>query len=239
MKVVIEPSRFRRLLENVLIYHGGAELDSNVGIFTPKKVEFRDISLEVMAVYAAYSPKFFLEYEAGEEQVPLSKSLLEQMRYGFSGDKQMTVRTEGDKIHLEGTRERYEEPLMDVSVGEFPIPIVADKTLGLVPKDLEPQVQVMLKADTLTGLPKAETYLFRCDGEKLEVIVEDVGKYTKELTPSKTQVLEEMEIKFDAGYFAKAANQFGGDVWLTFRPDVAVFSQKLKDSMLTYLLSSV
>lgn len=239
MKIVIEPARFKRLLENVLLYHGGAELDSALGAFGPSKVEFKSVGLEVIWSYAAYAKDFFLEYVAGEEQVPLSKSLLEQMRYGFSGDKQMTVRSEGERIHLEGTKEHYEEPLIDMEPGEFPVKFVADKTLGLVPEGLKAEIQVLVKADALTGLPKAKDYLFVSDGEKLEVIIEDVGKYTRQITPSKAGVLNESEFKFDAGYFEKVANQFTGEVWLTLREDAAVFSQKSKDHMLTYLLSGV
>lgn len=239
MRISIEPARFRRMLENVLLYHGGVELDSNIGIFTPKKVEFRDMSLDVISVYAAYAKKFFLDYEEVDEEVPLSKSLLEQMRQGFSSDKQITVRTEANKVHLEGAKEHYDETLIEATVADIPIEFTVDKTLGLVPKNLNADIQVLVKANELTGLPKAENYLFHCDGDKLSVVIEDVGKYTREITPVKSVTMKEWEIKFDAGYFMKVASQFSGDVWLTLRPDAAVLSQKLKDSMLTYMISSV
>jgi len=240
MKIVIEPARFKRLLENVLLYHGGAELDSALGIFGPSKVEFKSVGLEVIWSYAAYAKDFFLEYEAAEaEQVPLSKGLIEQMKYAFGGDKQMTVRSEGERIHLEGAKEHYEEPMIDMGPEELPVKFVLDEKLGLVPEAMKAEIQVLVKADALTGLPKAKDYLFVSDGEKLEVIIEDVGKYTRQITPSKVGMLNESEFKFDAGYFGKVANQFTGEVWLTLREDAAVFSQKSKDHMITYLLSGV
>ena len=242
MRIVIEPNRFRRLLENVLLYHGGTELDSALGEFSPKKVEFKDDNLEVIWLYGAYSKDFFLEYEAGEdEKIPFSKSLLEQMKYGFSDDKQMTVRADGDKIYLEGAKERYEEPLIEMEPTNFTeeFGFKSDKTLGLIPGNLEAEIQVLMKAEVLTGLPKAKDYLFRSDGKNLEVIIEDVGKYTRQITPSKVGVMNETELKFEAGYFAKVANQFDGEVWLTLRENAAVFSQKKKDCMQTYVLSTV
>lgn len=203
---------------------------------------FKDDHLEVIWLYGAYSKDFFLEYEAGEdEKIPFSKSLLEQMKYGFGDDKQMTVRTEGGKIHLEGTKERYEEPLIEMEPSSFAeeFDFKIDKTLGLVPGKLQAEIQVLMKADVLTGLPKAGDYLFRSDGKNLEVIIEDVGKYTRQITPSKVGVMNEAELKFEANYFAKVANQFDGEVWLTLRENAAVFSQKSKDHMKTYVLSSV
>ena len=239
MKIVVEPGQCRRLLENVLLYHGGAELDSNVGVFTPEKVEFRDIGLEVIGVYASYDRAFFIGYEAGDENVPFSKSLLDQMRRGFGVGEHVTVWTEDDKIHLDGKGERYEEPIIEVTPGDFPISFTEDQTIGLVPKSLDAKVQLQVEAGVLAGLPKAENYLFRCDGEKLEAIVEDVGKYTREIVPIVERAINGLEVEFEAGYFAKAANQFDGDVWLTLSEDAAVFSQRLEDSMLTYMLASL
>ena len=239
MKIVIEPSRGRKLLENILLYHGGAELDSNIGVFTPEKVEFQDIGLEVVGVYASYDREFFVSYEAGDESVPFSKSLLNQMRRGFGVGEQVTIWTEADKIHLAGKGERYEEPLTEVTPGDFPISFREDPTVGLLPLSLEAKVQVQIEASVLAGLPKAENYLFKCDGQRLEVIIEDVGKYTREFTPYVAREMNELEVEFEAGYFANASSQFSGDVWLSLSEDCAVFSQRLEGSRLTYMLGSL
>ena len=239
MKVSIDPNHFRRMLENVLIHRGDVELDTNVGAFTPTQVEFKDVSLEVISIVAVYDRIFFVEYDASDEQVPFSKSLLDQMKRGFGAGKMMTVYTENGEIHLEGETEHYEEPFTETVPGDFPIEFVEDDMLGLVPKSLNAMVQIEADAETLANLPKAEEYLFRCDGEKFEVIVEDVGKYTKKIVPNIENSMDEVEVKFNAAYYAKVANQFSGEVWLSLNEDAAVFSQKKDDCMLTYMLGAL
>ena len=239
MKVSIDPGHFRRMLENVLIHRGDVELDTNVGTFTPNRAEFRDVSLEVVSVYAVYNREFFIEYDASGEQVPLSKSLLEQMKRGFGAGEVMTVYTEDEKIHLEGETEHYEEPFTETVPGDFPIEFVEDDMLGLVPMNLNAMVQIEADAEDLANLPKAEEYLFRCDGKRLEVIVEDVGKYTKKIVPNIENSMDEVEVKFNAAYYGKVSNQFNGKVWLSLNEDAAVFSQKKDDCMLTYMLGAL
>ena len=131
MKITVEPSKFRRLLENILIHRGDVELDTNVGTFTSTRVEFRDVSLEVMSIAAIYENHFFVAYDASDEQVPFSKSLLEQMKGGFGTSKVMTVYTKDEKIHLEGETEHYEEPFTETVPGDFPIEFVEDDSRSL------------------------------------------------------------------------------------------------------------
>lgn len=240
MKAIVEPNRFQRLLENVLVYHAKPELDAHVGVFSTKGIIFRDISLEALAINAVFSSEYFLEFEAEkDEQIPFSKSLLDTMKTSFKNDEKIEVRTEKDKIYLQGKLERYEEPLIEAEPSEFPIDFMTHKTMGLLPKDLDPVVQILVKSDILSGLPKSDTLLFTCDGKQLSVVVEDVGKFTKVITPSKKKVLGDIEMSFGSEYFNKIINQFTGDVWLTLRQDAMILSQRSKDYMLTYMLSSM
>ncbi|MBU1037412.1 hypothetical protein KKF32_05345 [Patescibacteria group bacterium] len=239
MKITVDPSYFRRMLNNVLIFHGDVELDTNVGNFTPSRVEFRDVSLEIMSIYAVYNREFFIDYYATGEQIPLSKSILEQMKRGFGTGKFMSVYTADEKIHLEGETEHYEENLIEVAPADFPIEFIEDDILGLVPKNLNATVQIETDAEALTNLPKAEEYLFRCDGTKLEVIVEDVGKYTKTIVPNIERSMGELEVKFNAAYYGKVSSQFSGEVWISLNEDAAVFSQKKDSCMLTYMLGAL
>lgn len=239
MKISVDPNRFRRMLENILIHRGDVELDTNVGIFTPTRVEFRDVSLEVMSIAANYDQGFFTEYDASDEQVPFSKSILDQMKRGFGGGKSMSVYTEDEKIHLKGETEHYEESLIEIAPVDFSIQFREDETLGLVPESLNAIVQIEIDVETLSNLPKAEEYLFKCDRETLEVIVEDVGRYTKKLIPLNEISIEELAVKFNSTYYLKVANQFDGKVWLSLNEDAAVFSQKKDDHMLTYMLGAL
>jgi len=239
MKFSIDPRFFRQMLDNVLIFHGDVELDTVVGTFTPTHAEFRDVSLEVLSVYAVYNRDFFIDYDASDEQIPLSKSLLDQMKRGFSVGNLMSVYTKDEKIHLDGDIEHYEEPFTDAVPGEFPIEFIEDGMLGLVPKTLNAIVQIEADVGALANLPKSEEYLFRCDGEKLEVIVEDVGRYTKRFVPIIERAMDELEVKFNSAYFTKVANQFSGQVWLSLNEGAAVFSQKKDGCMLTYMLGAL
>jgi len=239
MKVRVDPNHFRRMLENILIHRGDVELDTNVGVFTPTRVEFRDVSLEVMSIAATYDRGFFIEYDASDEQVPFSKSILDQMKRGFSASKVLTVYTEDEMIHLVGDTEHYEEPLIEIAPVDFPIPFREDSILGLVPESLNAVVQLSAKSEVLANLPKAEEYLFRCDGEKLEVIVSDVGRYTKKFVPIVERSMGELEVKFNSSYYLKVANQFSGEVWLSLNEDAAVFSQMKDGCMLTYMLGAL
>ena len=118
------------------------------------------------------------------------------------------------------------------------------KTMGLLPKDLDPVVQILVKSDILIGLPKVDSLLFTCDGKQLSIIAEDVGRFRRVITPSRTKVLREMlgdtELSFGSEYFNRIVNQFTpkSEVWLTLRQDAMILSQRSKDRMLTYMLSS-
>ena len=227
------------MLNNTLIFHGDVELDTAVGTFTPTRAEFKDVSLEVISVYAVYNRDFFIDYYASDEQVPLSKSLLDQMKRGFSIGKVMSVYTQDGKIHLDGDTEHYEEPFTEIVPGDFPIEFTEDGMLGLVPKNLNAIVQLEADVEALANLPKAEEFLFRCDGERLEVVVEDVGRYTKRFIPIIERSMGELEVKFNSAYYAKIVNQFSGEVWLSLNEDAAVFSQKKDSYMLTYMLGAL
>ena|GEM_PF-3619605 len=281
VRFVIEPNRFQRLLENVLMYHQNVELDAIAGLFNPKGASFFDMSLEVLLLNSTFSSKYFLEYKCNEKEVkvPLSKSLLEWMKQAFGNDEKITVTVTEQKISIEGKTEKYEEDLTEVEMKpptmafvaheddvesfeyeegeEFPFELLKDDSVvtigkkeiemgkiikgkGILPKKLNPTVQVLIKSEALAGLPKVEQYRIHCDKKsgEIKISIEGVGKYTKEVKLQRTELIEDLEMVFGSKYFNKVVAQFSGELWLTLRPEAAVFSQKNKDSLLTYLLSS-
>lgn len=236
MRLVLEPSRLDKLLSTVLIYKGKPLLDSVVGEFTPKGVVFRDMKLEVAAVYAIYSPKYFMEYEAAEnEEVPLTDSLRNRLGWGFK-DEKVTLMTSEGQLVLKGSKETYNEPLLEVEKGEFALKL-ENSDFGFVPAK-EPPVRVLLTAESL-NLPTAEKYRFDCDGKELKVTIKDVGEFTRTFSPSKAPALGNLTVSFDGAYFQQIAGNVAGEVWLSLTEGAAVFSQKTKDFCLTYLLSSL
>lgn len=235
MKIVIEPTRLNRLLSTVLIYRGKPLLDSIVGEFKPNGVAFRDMKLEVAAVHAIYSPYYFMEYEAGNEEIPLTASLLNRLGWGFK-DEKVTLMTSENHLVLKGSKETYNEPLLDVEKGEFVLKLKSSEYGFISVK--EPAVRVLLTAEALS-LPSAEKYRLDCNGEELRVTIEDVGRYTKTFKLSKKPILTELAVSFDGAYFQQMVGNLTGEVWLSLTEGGVVFSQKTKDFALSYLLSSL
>jgi len=264
VRFVIEPNRFQRMLENVLMYHKQVELDAIAGRFLPAGALFTDTSLEVMFLSAVFGASYFLEYECTEETtVPFSKSLIDWMKVAFTEDEKVEVVVTEKKILIQGKTENYEEELTDIETkspsiafvvhqddiaflgeepGDLGIEILDDATIrgkGIVPKKLSPTAQLLVKADSLKGLPTtAENVKLACKDGHIRVTVEGVGSYTKSILPQKADLSKDIEMTFSYKYLMKAVVQFEGEVWLTLRKDAAVFSQRNKNSLVSYLLSA-
>jgi len=236
MKILIEPERLKRLLNAVLIYKGKPLLENVMGEFKTGGLQVKDCSLDVVAVEGMFAKKFFLEYEADDENVPLTKTLLEPLNTGFK-DEKVEVFTDQNHIIIKGKTETYNEPLIDREVGTIPFTMVMSE-LGRVPEKLNAKVQVSLKAEDL-NLPTAEKLTFTCDGESLKVSIKNIGEYIKTLKPTRKNVMEELKVSFDGAYFGAVVSNLDGEVWLSMNEGAVVFSQKTKDYTLTYMLSSI
>ena len=243
MKILVEPKRLKRMLENILICKGTAELEAVIGQCGPEGIEFEDISLDVVVVKARYSKGFFLEYETTgtdkePELVPLSKYLLSALKEGFD-DETVEVWTDDTQIYIKGRADEYKEPLTDAEVEPLPMPFKTHRTMGFLPEELEPKVQVLVKSEYLTQIPKAENInLLAYENGEIHLTVEGVGLFDRRIQPSYTKKIKPLQMEFGTKYLTKLGSQFVGEVWMTLRPDAAVFSQKNKDFLLTYMLSS-
>jgi len=215
-----------------------------MGEFKPKGLLVKDNSLDVVALQAMFSSKFFLEYEAPEENVPLTHTLLDPLNKGFK-DEKIQVFTDENSIVMKGATETYNEPLVEAEVGSLPFKL-AMTSIGAVPEKLNPEnpqiegefIQVLMKADDLM-LPTAERLDFSCDGEKLTVAIKNVGEYTKTFKPMKKDSLGKLDVAFDGDYYEAIVGNLSGEVWVSISEGAIVFSQKTKDMTLTYILSSL
>ena len=236
MRILTEPARLDKLLKTVLIHKQKSLLDTIIGEFTPKGVVFKDMKLEVAAIHAVYSPKYFLEYESVDsENVPLTASLMDMLGQGFKDEKVTLMTSEGHLV-LKGSKETYNELLTEAEKGEFVIKL-QNTDFGFVPEK-EPTVRVLLNVEDL-NLPTAEKYRFDCDGKDLSVSIKDIGEYTKTFKPSKAPTLGELNVTFDGSFFQQMMSNMTGEVWVSMTEGGVVFSQKTKDFCLTYLLSSL
>jgi len=253
----MEPGRLKRLLENVLVYDGGASIDTVVVEASKGGLIVKDMSLDIIAVHNAYGKKFFITFDPeleGEEKsklVPLSKSLLDQVRGGFaSGDDKVMLEVEGEWVHLRVPGDHYRENLVEFTppdMGELEFQKKAKQ--GYILKGHDVKMQVLVKAADLSNLPDAEHLTFRTDGTAIAVHAEweGIGDRTKALPfTAKTGELEEgYEIQFDSSYFQKVVKQFTGNVWLTLGPakdgslEVATLSQATKEFLTTYVVSAI
>jgi len=228
MEISIEPERFAKLLKNALITN---LLDNTVIEFREKGIRFQDVSLGTAFVVGIFSEKYFLRYEAKNENVPVASSLLSALGHGFK-DKKITVRTEGDSIIMEGSVDHYKEPMLDIEKTEFPIELVVSE-YGVIPKKREPEVLVKLPTNAL-NLPPASQYNFVSDGESLKAVITDIGTYTRTLKPEKTVKMNKLDVKFSQKYYEAIMANFDKSVWLALYTDAMVVSKREKDWMLTY-----
>lgn len=237
MKIVVEPERFRKLLKQCLVHKTKSLLEVCVPEFSEKGVMLKDITLDVLAVNAVYSPKYFIEYKAEKkEDVPLTNTLLDGLGYGFSDDE-INVFTEKNDIIIKGSTDKYKEALQDITKSDFSIEMVSSD-IGILPKKIDTKVQVQIPVEEL-NLPSAERYAFLTEGKDLIGRVEDTGEFTKKFKISKRKKFEEVSIAVEGEFYEAIISNLSGNVWITIAPDVVVFSQKEKDYFLTYTLSTL
>lgn len=236
MRLVIEPHRLKNFLSAALIHKGKAKLSSILMEFGDKGVKFNDVSLADIAVMGAYGKRFFLEYESGKEDVPVTSTLLDGINRGF-GEEKMTLLTDEGMIVAKGSRETYSESLLDKPKVEFPLKVKVDDT-GYTLEKMEPVVKVLLPATELS-FGTSNKYLFKCDGKDLTVTIEDVGEYVKRLRITKSKVMEELSVEFNDEYYSSVVGNLTGDVWLSMSEEGALFSHREGNYMLSYSIGSL
>lgn len=250
MRILLEPERLKRLLSSVLLHTSGDKflLKGVMGNFSEKGLQIKDSSLDIVAIQALYTKKFFLEFsvEGEKEDIPIPNSLFEPLKLGFNEEK-MEFFNDQNQLILKTKLEDYNEPISEQEQGTMPFKMMMTE-LGIIPEKMNPEnpqvggpmIQIQLKAEELSRLPPADEYKFVCKDKKLSVTVpvKELGKYTKVFKPTKIGAIEDMEVAFDGSYFGAIANNISGEVWLSIINDAMVVSQKTKDCCITYLLSS-
>ncbi|MHA1215657.1 MAG: hypothetical protein ACTSPG_10180 [Candidatus Hodarchaeales archaeon] len=233
MKISVEPERLAKLFKNATI---SGMLDGVNLEFTEKGLKFRDISLRTTTVIGVFNKNFFVSFEAEKEVIPLTKSLVDALSYGFK-DKKITMRTEGNDVILEGSHDKYKEPLRNPEIIEFPVKTVVNE-YGIVPEKIVPNVIVQVDVKNLK-LPDAKKFKFVSDGKTLKAIITDVGTYSRDILIEKTVKMEEVTAIFQKEFFDNVITNFNGKVWLQLNKDYVVVSQKEPQFLLTYGLGAI
>jgi len=239
MKIKIEPSRLREMIEVGLI---GGKLDSAVALLSPNALSFQDLSIGQMGVYAVYAKDFFPKdsFECGDEKVSLTKYLQESLSKGFKGDEQVTLHTDNNHLFVTGARDKFEDLLSTVDIPQFPI-LMKMTQYGFLPdtEKTKPKITAKFSIDDLSFI-SAEKYLFNCDGQNLEVRVEftDTSAHTKTLKPTNVVGMEKMSAAFVGDFFSAMIRCLTGEVWLNLSEDYLIISKKEKTYSITFLLGS-
>jgi len=236
MKIEVEPSRFKEFLSSILIYRNKPLLSQVPVEFKSKGVMVKDMSLEAVAVVGMFSPKYFISYEAKDETIPLTESILDVVKKAFKGEK-ITVKTEDNNIVIEGESYFYKEPIKALEPQEFKAEVKMTE-FGILPTKPQFKVQVKLPVSELS-LPSAEKYTLISDGKNLTISIEEVGILTKVLKVSQTKKLEPVTTHVFANYLQNMVNNLSGEIWLSFDENVIALSKKGKEYALTYLLATV
>lgn len=239
IRILIEPEKLRKLLNHSLKWGNKKGLESVVAEFGPKGVEISDMSLEVAALKSGYGRSYFLKYDAkDEENIPLTRTLLEKLNQGFK-DEKVGLETRENKLVLRGSRETYEEPLLDREKSAFPISLT-HTDMGFIPeKGFELVTQILIDIDELKVLPTADKYHFVTAPGEQSVTTEDAGKYTKRLKPDKEKSSRELGVSFDGEFLKSTIDNLSGAVWISLASNVIVISQMAEDYALTYLISPI
>lgn len=241
MEIIVEPSRFQKMLNSVLI---GGQLSSVTAIFLKDGVHIEDNSQIYIGVKAFYAKEFFIGYkiEGEEEKISLSDRMLKP--FGFHEafeEEKIKILTKGNKIFYEAidkddkSTEFWEDILEDPTEHKIAIPVpMGDK--GFIPTGRVEAIQVLLRIGQLK-VHSSEKYKFISDGKKLDIQVEDPGIYKRKLNLTEETKLSEYEQNFVGEALEKIISLFVGEVWVTLYDLAAVFSQKTKKKSLTYILS--
>lgn len=248
LRITLEPERLRSLLSTILMVKGGKGLISNiVGEVKPNGVVFKDASLNVIAVQAMYHSKYFLEYKAGEGELPLTKTLLEQLGKGFNKDEKVEffIDEKESRIWVKGKTETYNEPLTEGKLGDLPFTMANREGIGTLPEKLTEDnksaplsFQALFDTEAL-ALPDAEKYVFTANGKELKVQIEGIGVYTKTIPIKKEKLNKDLTIAIDGSYYQTLVSNLKGEVWLSASEAGIVFTQKAKDFSLSYVLTSL
>ena len=215
-----------------------------MGYFKPDGLYIEDKSLQSIGVKAFYPIKFFIGYkiEGEEEKVSLTADMLKPFGWHESFEKdKLKVFTKDNKVWYEAVNkngeidETWDYDLTTIEEHKFSFKI-PDSEKGFIPIGRPEIVQMLLRISQLQ-IHKAERYKFICGKEKIQLEVRDPGRYVRVLSPVKQVKLSELVLAVPGVQLESITELFSGEVWLTLYEQGVVFSQKTKESSLTYLLS--
>mgnify|MGYP000704588314 CR=1 FL=1 len=240
MRVVVEPERLIKMFTTALLYKSSAMLDSVPIYFTEKGAIIRDSSLQVLAIYSIFPKHYFLEYEVDKPQkIVVTKSLLKMTKQGFKKDDTVTISVEGGNVVLSSSRAIYREPIPEIEESTFPLKFKKDENGIYLPENFEPKVTVVMREDDIKDILTADTYTIEYDGERLKITMEDIGSYTKIITPLKLLKKEKCTIRLDGDLTRRIIANLKGEIIFSFNEDLAIWERLSKEYVQIFVLSAI
>jgi len=235
MKIKVEPGRFKKMLEAGMIYKSKPLIAPLLVKFHKDGASIKDAYCDFLVVNIEMDKKFFLDYEAKEEEVVAIPSVvLDKLNWGFKDDE-FEVYTEDNKFHLKGKTDSFNIELEESE--PKPIPIKLKKTeRGLIPEKIEPKSSFLLDSKEL-NLPQAEEYNFELKNKKLMVTIPGNGEFIRNLT-GKVVGEEDIKVNLDGEFFNSITNNLDGEIFFVLTKDIVIFAEKKKHHMKTMFLGT-
>jgi hypothetical protein len=251
MKIKIEPNRFQKLLEALMIAKSSKPMiDPVVLEFDETGVTSRGVYSTAMGVYARLEKSFFLEYESKKENVVVPSIFKDRLGWGFK-EAEAEIHTKGDTLHADGKKDHFDTNTEALEPKKLPWEMILTDE-GFLPdfnfehednpkwKKGSGKVKVVssfkLDAKEL-DFPSAKEYRFEyLDGE-LTVKVVDGGNYSSKVIG---KAVDKKDIKFalDGEYLSSIVKNLDGEILWVFDRDISIFIEKKKDCKKTYFLAT-
>ena len=242
VKIVAEPERIIKIFSTALLYKSSPIIDSVVANLTEKGMIIKDSSLQVLAIYSIFPKHYFLDYNVeGEDKLVVTKSLMKMVKQGFKGADTITITKDKGKIVVKSRSAVYAEPIPDVEEMEFPAKIKKDEELGIfLPENFVPDVVLVLKADELSDLMSTDHYNVIFADNKLRIGMEDVGSYTKIITPIKILKSKEGAMAIlDGDMFQRILANVAGEIFFAFNSEAAIVERISKEYVQVFMLAAI
>lgn len=248
MKMKIEPVRFQKLLEAVMIVKAKPLVNPTVFEFDENGATNKGVFSTVMGVYAKISKSFFLEYESKKEVVAIPYLACERIGWGFK-DAEISIHTKDTILNIDGKIDHYDTEIENLEMKKLPWDIIPTDD-GYLPdfdfehtkewkkggKSVKPVSSFKIDAKEL-NLPSAKEYKFEYVDGELTVKISDGGNFSRKLTG---KAIEKKDIKFalDGDYMNAIVSNLEGEILLVFDELMTLFVDKKKDCSKTYFLAT-
>jgi hypothetical protein len=258
MKLKIEPERFKKLLEALMIEKSKPLIEQPVLEFDETGVESKGTYSKVVGVYAKIPKSFFVEYDSKKENIAFPSSFKERFGWGFK-DTEVSIHTKNNTLYMEGKKDHFDTALETAEVKDLPWKMIltddgyipdfnfdeADRKAekekpgsGKWKKGGKPKVYSSFRLDPKELiLPSSKEYHFEYIDGELTVKIVDGGNFSTKIPGT---AVEKKDIKFalDADYLSGIVNNLEGEVLLIFDEIMTVFVEKRKDHTKTYFLAT-